>query len=225
MSAPEGHSTRWSMIQAAAAGSGQARSVFARTYLPLIRSYFAARWQGSPHIAEIDDAIQETYLTCFGERSPLDGAQERVHDFRAYLFGIVRNVARSFEKGRARQPVTDAVEMHEAEAREPQLSKVFDSAWATTMMRMAGELMEARAEAAGAAARLRIELLRLRFQKGLPIREIAAQWEMDPDAVHRAYAAARDEFHTCLRTIVRDHAVRTDEDLDAECRRILAMLG
>ena len=217
--------THWSVIQAAASGDGPARSVFARTYLPLVRSYFATRWNRSHHAAEIDDAIQETFVTCFGAASPLDGAEARVRDFRSYLFGIVRNVARQIEKRRVRRPSNDSVEVQQAQAREPNLSRAFDKAWAQTMMRLAGELMEARAEAGGAAARLRIELLRLRFQKGLPVREIAAHWEMDLDAVHRAYAAARDEFHACLRSIVRDHAVRTDEDLDAECRRILTMLG
>ena len=57
------------------------------------------------------------------------------------------------------------------------------------------------------------------------MREIAAQWEMDPDTVHRSYATAREEFHACLRAVLRDHAVRTEADLNAECRRVLAMLG
>ena len=220
-----GDSTCWSLIQDAATGSGSARSVFARTYLPLVRSFFAARWAGPQHASEVEDAVQETFVVCFGEHGPLSQAEERVRDFRAYLFGIVRNVAKQFEKRRGRQRVADPVEVAQVTAREQAQSRAFDKAWALTMMRKAGELMEARAEADTGAARLRIELLRLRFQKGLPIREIAIRWEMDPDSVHRAYALARDEFHSCLRATVRDHAVRTDADLDVECRRILAQMG
>jgi hypothetical protein len=129
-----------------------------------------------------------------------------------------------FEERRGRQPAA-GIDGATIKAREEQLSRVFDRSWAQTMMRLASELMRARAEAGGASARLGIELLRLRFQDGLPIREIAAQWEMDAEAVHRTYARARAEFHTCLRMIVRDHAVRTEQDLDAECRRLLALLG
>ena len=189
----------------------------------LVRRHFASvyvflRSKASEHV---DDLIQKTFLGCVKARDRIDEQRS----FRAYLFGIVRNVAKQFEKRRGRQRVADPVEVAQVTAREQAQSRAFDKAWALTMMRMAGELMEARAEADTGAARLRIELLRLRFQKGLPIREIAIRWEMDPDAVHRAYALARDEFHSCLRATVRDHAVRTDGDLDAECRRILVQMG
>ena len=213
------------MIHEAAQGNGPARSRFAQTYLPLVRSFFAGRWRGDRRAADIDDAIQETFVECFREHGPLARAEDTVRDFRAYLFGVVRNIAHKFESRHGRLPVAHGARPETVEADDQHLSKAFDCAWAQTMMRLAGELMDARAEASGAAARLRIELLRLRFEKGLPIREIAAQWEMDPEAVHRSYARAREEFHSCLRAIVRDHVVRTEDDLDAECRRILAMLG
>ncbi len=53
-------------------------------------------------------------------------------------------------------------------------------------------------------------------------RPISLQWEMEADAVHRAYAKARKEFHSCLREAVSYHAVRTEADIDAECRRLFA---
>ena len=101
---------------------------------------------------------------------------------------------------------------------------VFDREWARTLMRLAGERMRAHAENGSAGARLRIELLRLRFTEGLPIREIATQWEVDPDAVHRAYGKAREEFRKCLRRIVAEHTVRTEVDLDAEVARVFELL-
>lgn len=48
---------------------------------------------------------------------------------------------------------------------------------------------------------------------------------MDADAVHRAYARARDEFRACLRRVVAFHSVRTEAELDDECRRLLALLS
>jgi len=72
---------------------------------------------------------------------------------------------------------------------------------------------------------MRVELLRLRFAQDLPLREIAAQWEMAPEAVHRAYAKARDEFRSCLRAVVLTQAVCSEEALDAECRKLIDLLG
>ena len=79
---------------------------------------------------------------------------------------------------------------------------MFDRAWARTVRRLAGERMRAQAELGDAGARLRIELLHLRFAEGIPLRDIAAQWEMDPEAVHRSYGKARAEFRECLRRIL-----------------------
>ena len=76
-----------------------------------------------------------------------------------------------------------------------------------------------------ADARQRVELLSQRFAQNLPIRTIAAQQRVDPDVVHRAYARAREEFHMCLREVVRFHAVRTEAEIDDECKRLFQMLG
>jgi hypothetical protein len=110
------------------------------------------------------------------------------------------------------------------EAREPTLSLIFDQEWAKTLLRLAGDRMREEAERAGPGARLRVELLRLRFYEGLPIREIAVQWEIEPKAAHRAYSKARDEFRACLRSIVAEHTVRTESALDEEVGRILKLL-
>ena len=112
----------------------------------------------------------------------------------------------------------------DVESRDAHLSTVFDRHWALTLMREAKDLMRARAAAEGHGAKLRIELLRARFGGSLTLREIAAQWEMDPDAVHRAYAKAREEFRVCFRQVVSCHTVQTEDSLDAECRRLLALL-
>lgn len=76
-----------------------------------------------------------------------------------------------------------------------------------------------------AAARPARRLPGLRFAGDLPIRDLAGKWGFDADAVHRAYARAREEFKKCLRQVVAAHCVRTAADLDAEGRRIFDMPG
>ena len=44
--------------------------------------------------AELEDVVQEVFVTCFKEDGPLSRADpERPGGFRAYLYGVVRNVA------------------------------------------------------------------------------------------------------------------------------------
>ena len=42
----------------------------------------------------------------------------------------------------------------------------------------------------------------MRFGVDLPIRDIAVRWQLEPDAVHRAYARAREEFRLVYQPIV-----------------------
>jgi len=218
----------WSMIERAAAGDRDARSRFGRTYLSVVRSFLEARWRATPLAAELDDAVQEVFLECLRQDGVLSRADAERGDLRGLLFGVARNVAARFEERARKRLVRDQAAssaLNAIPAREPSVSMVFDRAWARTLMRLAGERMRARAENGSAGARLRIELLRLRFTEGLPIREIAAQWGVDPDAVHRAYAKAREEFKACLRRIVAKHTVRTEVDLDAEVARVFGLMG
>ncbi|MCK6461756.1 MAG: sigma-70 family RNA polymerase sigma factor, partial [Planctomycetes bacterium] len=94
MSSPD--STRWTIIRAAAAGSVPDRAEFARRYASVIRSYLGARWRNGPLLDEIDDAAQEVFVQCFRPAGALEGVDaERSGGFRAYLLGVVRNVARA----------------------------------------------------------------------------------------------------------------------------------
>lgn len=184
------------------------------------------RWRGSPLAAEIDDAVQEVFVECYRAEGPLQRVDPERDDFRGYLMGITRNIACRFEARASKRPknvaghtVLDGIAGRElgAEAR-------FDQEWAKALIRDAVVQMETRAAAAGSGARMRVDLLRLRFGEGQPIREIAKVWEVDPDSLHRAYAKAREEFRGCLRQVVAFHAVRTEAELDDECRRLLALL-
>jgi RNA polymerase sigma-70 factor (ECF subfamily) len=216
----------WSQIARAAAGDDRARSAFGRTCMPVVRGFLEARWRGTPLLQEVEDAVQEVFVECLREGGALARADPARGDVRALLYGVTRNVAARVEQhargasGRGRElgSAIDAIQ-----DREPSLSTLFDRDWARTLVRLAGERMRAGADGE-AGARLRIELLRLRFAEGLPIHEIAARWEVEPEGVHRAYARARDEFRVCLRRVVAEHAVRSETELDAEVDRILRLL-
>jgi hypothetical protein len=82
--------------------------------------------------------------------------------------------------------------LEEIRGDEESLSRAFDQAWAVALVRETAQVHEQRARRAGSAALRRVELLRLRFQEDLPIREIAQRWQADPAGLHQEYARARD---------------------------------
>ena len=224
---PGPDSTRWSLIRAAAEGEASAREEFAGRYESIVRAYLGARWRASPLRTEIDDAAQEVFLACFRD----DGALTRVESdrsggFRAYLFGVVRNVARRFERQwprRHRQP-DSRLDLAAIEGREESLSRLFDAAWARAIIRRAADRFNERAREGGDGACRRAELLRLRIQEDLPIREIARRWDEDPAHLHHEYARARGEFARALRDLVRESHPGTPTEVRAECAKIVGYL-
>jgi RNA polymerase sigma-70 factor (ECF subfamily) len=220
--------TRWTLIRKAAHGFAPDRDDFALLYEPVVRRYLEGRWRHTPFEGEIDDAVQEVFLDCFRE----NGALNRVTPggpggFRAFLFGVTRNAARHVERAAARRRQAErALEReHEGAAEEdPHLSRVFDRAFAEAIVRAAGERQRERATEHGAAAQARVELLRLRFEDGLPLREIARLWGEDPDRLHHEYARARREFHEALAEVVAYHHPGTPGEVEEECRKLLGLL-
>ena len=218
---PDSESTRWTMVLGAARGEAAARAEFARRYEPIVRAYLGARWRASPLRAEMDDAAQEVFLACFRDDGALTRADpERPAGFRPFLHGVVRNVARRFEERwtRLARRADSGQEIEEIAADEETLSRAFDRAWAIALLRRALELQVEHAEGDRGALR-RVELLRLRFRDGLPIRDIAARWNEDPTALHTAYARARREFRRSLGEIVGQ--LHPEGDVDAECARLV----
>jgi DNA-directed RNA polymerase specialized sigma24 family protein len=212
--------TCWTLIGAAAGGDAAAREDFARRYQPVARDYFAARWRASPLRSAVDDAIQDVFVECFKSGGVLGKASESPGDgFRPFFHGVLRNVARRHEE--KHRPTAELVDQP---ADESSLGKAFDKAWAVGLLREAGRVM---AEAADdERKRRRVELLKLRFQGGLAIREIAAKWDADAAKLHHEYATARDEFRAALRRVVAFHMPTAAEGpLDAACRELLKALG
>src|SRR5262249_57556727 len=77
--------------------------------------------------------------------------------------------------------------------------------WAKARLRGAARRQAERARGAGPDAERRVELLRLRFHEGLPIREVARLWQADAARLHHEYARARQEFKAALLEVVAFH--------------------
>ena len=217
------------MIRGAAAGDSRDRDRFARRYVPVVRAYLAARWGAAAERNGLDDAVQEVFVECFKEGGALAAADAgRPGGFRPFLYGVTRNVALRFEARGAREKARTsdgAVDLAEMPDSETSLSRVFDRAWAKARIRETRELHAERAREAGPEALRRVELLRLRFHDGLPIREIAGRWNVDAAGLHHEYAKARQEFKAALTEVVRFHHPGTAAEVERECADLLSLLG
>ena len=76
----------------------------------------------------------------------------------------------------------------------------------------------------GRAAERRVQLLKLRFEEGLAIRDIARLWNREADQLHREYAKAGREFKDVLRQVVGLAERCPPGELERECDRLLGML-
>jgi RNA polymerase sigma-70 factor (ECF subfamily) len=222
MGGPE--STRWSIIRDAAGGDGPARSVFARCYEPVVRAFLGARWARTGYFDLLDDATQDVFVDCLKDDGALTRARSGTKGgFRAYLYGIVRNVARRHEEKIRRRKEVDGVPAEPVQEDEETLSQAFDRAWGRSILREAADLMAERARARGGASERRVELLRLHFEESLAIHEIAKVWDADVKKLHVDYARARDDYESALRTVLRAHF--PDREVNAECARLLDLFS
>lgn len=214
------------MIRCAGEGDAAAREEFARAYSSPLRSYFAARWRNLPLANEVGDAIQEVFVDCFRSSGAL-GRVDAERSFRGFLLGVARKVALRIEERAAsdrREPGASDV-VHDAAAREESLSGLFDREWARTVMRRAADLQATRARASGPLHERRVELLRLRFEEGLEIRDIAVRWQEDPARLHHEYARAREDFRSALLEVVGLHEGSPPEAVEAEAERLVALVS
>jgi RNA polymerase sigma-70 factor (ECF subfamily) len=220
-------STCWTVIAAAVAGCAAQRAAFAQRYELVIRAYLAACWRNKPHMQDLDDAVQDVFVECFKQGGMLARAQrDRPGGFRAFLCGVVRNVARRLEARRGRDRQADgAVDLDQFAADEESQARMFDRAWARSLLREAGRRQEEHARRTGAAALRRVELLRLRFHDGLPIRAIAQRWQVDAATLHHEYAKARQEFKAALAEVVAFHHPGTTTEIECECANLLSLLS
>lgn len=174
----------------------------------------------------VEDALQEVFLECLRPNGVLDRvAADPPKEFRAFLYGVLRNVARRHEQRRARgTPALSDEELRSVEARERSLSEVLDRAWAEAIVRDAAAMLAQRAEGANPRAVRRVELLRLRFSEGKPIREIAREWRVDAADVHAEYRVARREFRTALEDVIGFHYPDSPEAARQALNEVLTTL-
>jgi RNA polymerase sigma-70 factor (ECF subfamily) len=221
-------STCWTIVAAAVRGDAAGREEFARRYERPVRAYLLARWRASPCLQQVDDAVQEVFVECFRAGGVLERVDpQRTGGFRPFLYGVVRNVARALERRRAAEQAraVSGEALAEMPADDSSLSVVFDRAWARAVMRQAACRQRERAERAGAEAVRRAELLRLRFEEGKPIRDIARLWQVDADHLHHEYAKARKEFQQALMEVVAFHCPGPAEAVERECRELVSLLA
>lgn len=222
-------STCWTMIRAAAAGDTVGREDFARRYEKPVRAYLLARWQGTPNVQNAEDAVQEVFVECFRQGGVIERVDpDQAGGFRAFLYGVVRNVAREIERrqGMERKRMVEGdPDLEQRQADESSLSVVFDRAWAKSIMQQAALRQKELARQIGEDALRRVELLRLRFQEGKPIRDIARLWHTEVEHLHHEYARARKEFRAALTEVVAFHHPGSPTENERECRQLLALLG
>ena len=178
-------------------------------------------------ISHIDDACQEVFIECFRIDGPLARAQRgTAGGFRSFLYGIVRNIARRFETRNKRGKIVQAGEfLDKIDADETSLSRVFDRAWAVAIIQQAAERQALLAKTSGEDAVRRIELLKLRFRKGLPIREIAQRWSLEAAFLHREYSKARKEFLRALEEVVfEQNDGITSAEISERCTQLVEMV-
>ncbi|MEN8149016.1 MAG: sigma-70 family RNA polymerase sigma factor [Planctomycetota bacterium] len=217
--------TSWTLIQGAVAGIDESRDELARRYRPVVMAYLRTRWRGSLLIDEAEDAAQEVLLDLLrpdGALSRLD--PRRAGGFRSYFYGVIRNVALRFEERRRRRresPRGSGSRFDLSAAEETTVSEAFDRAWAASVLDQAARIHVATARETGPDAARRVELLRLKFAEGLPIREIAGLWGEEPERVHREYAKARREFKRALFEVVGSLQPDRPEKVEEECARLL----
>jgi RNA polymerase sigma-70 factor (ECF subfamily) len=221
--------TCWTLIESAARGDGAAREAFARRYLPVVRAYLTARWSQRLADAELEDAVQDVFLECLKHDGVLEYQRSRRgRGFRAYLFGVVRNIALRAETAHARKldtPRTQAFDAEAVSANADTSSRAFDRAWAESLMRDAAAKQTERARESGEPALKRVELLRLVFQEERTIADIAREWSVPAETLHRQYARARREFESALREVVAFHAPESAAAVDRECEDLMSLLA
>lgn len=231
-----GLTTCWTVIRAAADGAAGERDEFARRYGGVLRAWFRARWRGGALGQDVDDAVQEVFVECLREGGVLARAEpDRAGGFRAFLYGVARNVAlrcedRTRVRGGAgrgeRGAAAASVELDELPLDEPTLSRAFDRAWAQGLLREAVARLAARAAAEGERALRRVELLRRRFGDGAAIRDLAREWGVDATGLHHEYARARREFAESLREVVAfHHPGASDGEVTRECEELARLVA
>ena len=73
---------------------------------------------------------------------------------------------------------------------------------------------------------VRYELLQLRFQDGLPIREIGRRWNIEAKKLQREYSKAKQEFLQALRDVVTAQSpMALPAEINRHCEELLELFA
>ncbi len=229
--------TSWTLIREAANGNSVKQATFAKLYGPILRKYFEYRWPSNRQKQEVDDGVQEVLLLCIRPDGPLSRVDPAAPaGFRGFLKGIARNIALKInqrEKRACHQP-DEETRIAELAGNESSAADQFDRSWALMIMHEARKRFVE--QACDASAKQRVELLRLRFEEGEPIREIAvilnpdcqndtSVFEAECKKWHREFQKAKTEFWRALLNVVAIHSPGTPAEIERECRDLLNALS
>ncbi|MHC5065294.1 MAG: RNA polymerase sigma factor [Planctomycetota bacterium] len=226
---PSSEVTCWSIIEGAAGGSRASRDRFAEHYIPVIRAYLGTRWRLPDHDPTVVEACQEVLLECLKPEGPLVRADpERPGGFRAFLYGITRKVAQRIERregGNRERQATSHFDLDEIARAEPTASEVFDRAWIEMLIQQAMDRLAARGVERWTHPIDRVALLQLRYDEGLPPREIAARQDLEVKSVYRALEQVRQEFaEEILQVLAFHNPAPSRSALEQRCIELLQSL-
>lgn len=217
--------TCWDLLEGASQGDQEDSTEFCNRYRPLIVDYLSRRWRGGARAQDVDDAVQETLIECLKERGAVERAvADGRSGFRGFLHGVTVNVARRFEqRGRERmeQGRSLTTVTHESAVSDDTPDLEFDRAWARNVLAQARLRLRRRALANGERPVRRVELLALRFDEGIPVREVARRWKLPAAHLHKELSKARDEFRQSLIETLRFECRSPELDVDMELSRLL----
>jgi RNA polymerase sigma-70 factor (ECF subfamily) len=219
--------TSWDLIQGAAGGDEPARQQCAERYEPVVRSYLGQRWRACGLAHELEDAVQEVFVDCLRTGGALQRADEGRGEFRGFLFGVVRTVALRFERTHAQRlqrGVPAGSVVGQLVGDETAASVAFDREWARATLRLAMDIQAQGAQSQGEPHQKRLELLRLRFHEGMPIRAIAERWQCDAAWLHHEFARARRDFKRALGQALGLGQDVPAEQLEREIQRLWEVL-
>jgi RNA polymerase sigma factor (sigma-70 family) len=225
---PDHDSTSWTLVLGAAARRPEEQERFVERYAPLIKAYLAARWRLPVHHEDVADAAQEVLLQCIRPRGALESVDPAYPSgFRAFLYGVTRNVAAMAERTRVRHRETqaDSTGVFRDIADEASLSGVFDRGWAELVVREARALLERRARLTGGRAALRAKALELRYQESLPPRDIAPRLGLDVKQVYKLLELGQLDFQEALLDVMALHVPAAGKaELERRCAELFTLL-
>jgi RNA polymerase sigma factor (sigma-70 family) len=212
------------MIIDAGSGDHAARTAFVARYEPALRRYIAARWRLALNHEQVLDATQEVILECLKENGALSRVDRECNSgFRAFLYGVARNVSLRVEQRRKRRALSsltpDLVSVDERH-----LSAVFDSAFAQVLVSEALEILQQQGTSEGGS--LKWQLLEMNHVDGMPARAIAEARSLAVTQVYKLLHAARRDFRNALLQVLSvQHPGMNLPELEAEMRSLLGALG